>query len=103
MVSAAKDLQKLAVVVGLVVGGGMASAETPRRAVQTRTTPVTLKAPPTARAPKAVTPRKLAAAARPAPALAAPTATAVMVSYQRVGRDIIQLQNLRGTECTLEL
>jgi hypothetical protein len=26
-----------------------------------------------------------------------------MTRYQRIGRDIIQLQNFRGTECTLEL
>lgn len=37
------------------------------------------------------------------PRMPAPTANAVMTHYQRVGREIMQLQNFRGTECTLEL
>jgi hypothetical protein len=37
------------------------------------------------------------------PRVPAPTATAIMTHYQRVGREIMQLQSFRGTECTLEL
>ena len=79
-----------AVVVGLLMIAGSASAEVaPRRApaAQTRT------AKPLA--------KRLSVKAEPA--VAAPTPNAVMTSYQRIGRDIIQLQNFRGTECTLEL
>lgn len=49
-----------------------------------------------------VAPRRAKVVARK-PKEVAPSATEVMTSYQRVGRDIIQLQNLRGTDCTLEL
>ena len=31
------------------------------------------------------------------------TAAQLMVEYQRIGRDLVKLQELRGTECTLEL
>lgn len=85
-------------VVGLFViaSGGPAVADVaPRRApvAQNRT----------AVAPKAALPKKLGATLSKEAAVPAPTATAVMMSYQRIGRDIIQLQSFRGTECTLEL
>jgi hypothetical protein len=82
-----------AAVVGLFVmtGGGLATADAPRRTpAQARTAPVT----------KPVAAKKQLKAE---PAVAAPTPNAVMTRYQRIGRDIIQLQNFRGTECTLEL
>lgn len=82
----------MVVLVGLI-GGGVASADVaPRRApaAQTRT------------APKPAA-KKLSAAVKVEATPAAPTSTAVMMSYQRIGRDIMQLQNFRGTECTLEL
>ncbi len=75
--------------VGLLLAGGLASADAPRRApaAQTRTVAAAKAKKPSA----------------PVKAEPAPTANAVMMSYQRTGRDIAQLQNFRGTECTLEL
>jgi hypothetical protein len=49
-----------------------------------------------------VAPRTLTAAAAPVP-VPPPSTTAVLVQYQRIGRDLRLLQELRGTECTLEL
>jgi hypothetical protein len=92
-VSRSKGFYRAVVVAGLLLIGNNVNADNaaPRRApaAQTRTTkPV---------------PKKLAATPRAEPTPPAPSANAVMTSYQRVGRDIMQLQNLRGTECTLEL
>lgn len=89
------------VVVGFLLAGGIASAEVaPRRlpGAQTRTAPK--PAPKKLAAPK----KLVGSLAKAEPATPpAPTANAVMMSYQRIGRDIKLLQNLRGTECTLEL
>jgi hypothetical protein len=79
------------VVAGLLLIGNNVNADAPRRA------PAAQRTAPTP------APKKLAATPKAEPTPAAPTANAVMTSYQRVGRDIIQLQNLRGTECVLEL
>lgn len=48
-------------------------------------------------------PKRPVAKAAVAKKTPAPTVNAVMTTYQRIGRDIIQLQKFRGTECTLEL
>jgi hypothetical protein len=66
-----------AVVVVVLLGGGVAGADAPKR------------------------PAPVARAATKKPAV--PATTALMVDYQRVGRDIMQLQNLRGSDCTAEL
>lgn len=76
-----KGLSKVVLVVGFL-HAVVASADAPRRA------PV--RALATRSAPKLLAPP-------------VPTANAVLMSYQRVGRDLMQLQNLRGTDCTLEL
>ena len=76
-----KGLSKVVLVVGFLhaaVAGADAPRRAPVRAIATRST------------------------AKPA-APVVPTTNAVLMSYQRVGRDIIQLQGLRGTDCTLEL
>ena len=102
------------VVVGVLAVTGVASGEVaPRRAVanQTRTAkapagaPKKLSAPIDSAPPSAPMrgPAKPALAIKVEPVAPAPTASAVMMSYQRIGRDIIQLQSFRGTECTLEL
>lgn len=107
-----------AVVVALLVGGGMASAE-PRKA-QARKAPSAAKVAAVKRSPVKAAPIKAepavsvgvppeammqadALVAKIDPRMPAPSANAVMTHYQRVGREIIQLQNFRGTECTLEL
>jgi len=66
----------------MILGGATASADAPRRVpvLQTRT-----GKPPVAKKPTA------------------PTATALMVSYQRIGRELMRLQSFRGTDCTLDL
>jgi hypothetical protein len=99
-------------VVGLTFVGATASADAPRRvpAPQTRT-----GKPPIAKKPApAATPTVVASASTEAPAIVGqstapaaraivPNATALMVSYQRIGRELMQLQSFRGTECTLDL
>jgi len=81
--------------VAVLLIGGSASAQ-PRRLASSQ-------AP--APKPVATTPAKAKPAAKPAKEATppAPSAQTVMTHYQRVGRDIMQLQNFRGTECTLEL
>jgi len=79
------------VLIGLL-GGGIAFADVvPRRAP----TPARTSPKPAA--------KKLSTAVKAQATPPAPTSSAVMITYQRIGRDIIQLQNFRGTECTLEL
>jgi hypothetical protein len=101
----------------LVVGmslGGTAAADAPRRAPapQTRTgkPPIAKKVAPAGTtvvatiatdAPAMVT--EPAVPVAPATRAPVPTATALMVSYQRIGRELMQLQGFRGTECTLDL
>jgi hypothetical protein len=41
--------------------------------------------------------------ARPGKPLPPPTSSSVMIQYQRIGREIHNLQQLRGTSCTLDL
>jgi hypothetical protein len=85
-------------VVGLLgLGGGVAVAE-PKAAP--RRVPSAAHKRPVAKAPARVAPRTAEAAPAPAPP---PSTTTVLVQYQRIGRDLRQLQELRGTECTLEL
>lgn len=80
-----------ATVIGLVFGTVGARAEVaPRRTTTTQKRS-------TAR-PKKVEPRQPVVVAPQAP-----TANAVLVHYQRIGRDLFRLQQLRGTECTLDL
>lgn len=81
--------------------GGVAHAQ-PRRLSSSQTPAPKPVAAPVAKKPAA--PAKLKAEVVVKEATPpAPTAQALMTHYQRVGRDIMQLQNFRGTECTLEL
>jgi hypothetical protein len=85
-----------ATVIGLVIGGGVAPPSARADVAPRRTT--TTQKRSVVHAPKKVEPRRPVVVAPPAP-----TENAVLVHYQRIGRELFRLQQLRGTECTLDL
>src|SRR5512143_1539365 len=111
-------------------GGAKAAPRTQPSTVKPRSTPKLAPVTPAAKAPvKLVAPAAKGPAAKAPAKLTAPilatdedddtdttppapltivegkpmTAAQLMVEYQRIGRDLVKLQELRGTECTLEL
>jgi hypothetical protein len=108
----------VAVVSMVALCGGTAAAESPRRPAPQARTGKPARAPAakaaTTAAPQVALATEGAGSAVPAAvALAAPvtsvkpaavpTANALMVTYQRVGRELMLLQGFRGTDCTLDL